>query len=77
MDTIFTLWERCFPVDGYAKNIKEAFDVIYRDAADSGWLLTLNLHPWLIGQPHRIGFLDSALAHITAPPASGPRPAER
>lgn len=68
LDTIFTLWERRFPVDGYAQNIKEAFDVIYRDAADSGRLLTLNLHPWLIGQPHRIGFLDSALEHITRTP---------
>ena len=27
--------------------------------------MTLNLHPWLIGQPFRIGYLDAALAHMT------------
>jgi hypothetical protein len=27
-------------------------------------VLTLHLHPWLIGQPFRIGYLDSALAHM-------------
>jgi hypothetical protein len=26
--------------------------------------MALNLHPWLIGQPFRIGYLDRALGHI-------------
>jgi hypothetical protein len=26
--------------------------------------MVLNLHPWLIGQPFRIGFLDEALGSI-------------
>ena len=34
---------------------------MYDDGAPSGRLLVLNLHPWLIGQPFRIGYLDAAL----------------
>jgi len=27
-------------------------------------MMTLTLHPWMSGQPHRIGALRRALAHI-------------
>ena len=64
MDDVFALRERRFPVDDYAELLKEGFDTIYGDAADSGRLLVLNLHPWLIGQPFRIGYLDNALGHM-------------
>ncbi len=30
----------------------------------AGRVLALNLHPWLIGQPFRIGYLDEALGHM-------------
>ncbi len=50
----------------YTTMLKEGFDTIYGDAADSGRLLVLNLHPWLIGQPFRIAYLDSALGYMTA-----------
>ena len=26
--------------------------------------MTINLHPWLVGQPFRIGYLEDALAHV-------------
>ena len=45
--------------------IKENFDTLYEEGESSGRLLVLNLHPWLIGQPFRIGHLEDALAHIT------------
>ncbi len=64
MDDVFALRERRFPVDDYAELLKEGFDTIYGDATDSGRLLVLNLHPWLIGQPFRIGYLDDALGHM-------------
>lgn len=65
LDDNFALWERQYRIDEYTELLKEAFDAIYRDAVQSGRLLVLNLHPWLIGQPFRIGFLDDALAHMT------------
>lgn len=64
LDDVFALRDRRFRIDEYAAQLKEAFDTIYRDSATSGRTLALNLHPWLMGQPFRIGFLDDALAHM-------------
>lgn len=64
LDDNFALWERQYRIDEYANMLKEAFDKMYQDAVSSGRLLVLNLHPWLIGQPFRVGFLDDALEHI-------------
>ena len=44
--------------------VTEGFDYMYDDGARNGRLLTLNIHPWFIGQPHRIKYLDQALTHI-------------
>ena len=42
----------------------DAVDQLVADSSSSGRHLVLNLHPWLIGQPFRIGFLDDALGHL-------------
>lgn len=39
---------------------KESFDVLYRDGQYNSRVLVLHLHPWVIGQPFRIGVLDQA-----------------
>ncbi len=50
----------------YADQIVDAFDYLYREAAEQGGrLLALNIHPWMLGQPHRIGRLEQVLEHIT------------
>ena len=46
--------------------IVDQFDVLYREGAESGRVMAICLHPFIIGQPHRIGALDRALAHISA-----------
>ena len=48
-----------------------------RPATQGGRILAISLHPWIIGQPHRIG--GSSARSRTSPgiPASGPRPAPR
>jgi peptidoglycan/xylan/chitin deacetylase (PgdA/CDA1 family) len=61
----------------YAEQIRDAFDFLHAEAAEEGGrMLALNLHPWLLGQPHRIGHLEEVLAYILghegvwcAPPA--------
>jgi len=30
-------------------------------------MLALSIHPWMLGQPHRIAQLERVLAHITSP----------
>jgi allantoinase len=64
LDDINALWERHIDIDRYGEMIHETFDTLYREGADNARLLVLNVHPFLIGQPFRIGTLESALAHI-------------
>ncbi len=64
MDDLFALWTRRVTIDRYAQSLKDGFDAMYKDGADNGRLLTINVHPWLVGQPFRIGYLEDALGHI-------------
>ena len=64
LDDINALWDRKVPVDRYARLLEESFDGMYEGSRGSGLLLAFNLHPWLIGQPFRIGYLDQALGHM-------------
>ena len=65
LDDVNALWTRRVPTDRYGGSLKECFDTMYRDGEQNGRLLALNLHPWLIGQPFRIGYLDDALGYMT------------
>jgi peptidoglycan/xylan/chitin deacetylase (PgdA/CDA1 family) len=62
LDDVHALWERRVPIDRYGQLLQESFDIMYRDGAQNGRVFVLHLHPWLIGQPFRIGTLDDALA---------------
>ena len=64
LDDAFALRDRCFRVDEYCQQLMDAFDTMYLDAAVSGRLLAINLHAWLMGQAHRVEFLDATLAHM-------------
>ncbi len=51
----------------YAEQVKDACDYLLAEAEATGHgrLLALSIHPWLMGQPHRIAALESALKHIS------------
>jgi allantoinase len=40
------------------------FDVLYREGKDSGRVMAIAIHPYLIGVPHRVGAFDAALEYI-------------
>lgn len=40
------------------------FDVLYRESSASGRVMTIAVHPFLSGAPHRIDALDNALSYI-------------
>ncbi len=65
LDDINALWDRRIPAERYAELLKESFETMYDDGENGGRLMVLNLHPWLIGQPFRIGSLNEALGDIT------------
>ena len=64
LDDLNALWERHIDIDRYEAMIRETFETLHREGADNGRLLALTLHPFMIGQPFRIGVLDAALGHI-------------
>jgi allantoinase len=50
----------------YADMCIRQFDRLHSESAASGRLMCLPLHPFAIGQPHRINHLDRVLAHLRA-----------
>jgi allantoinase len=50
--------------DEFRAMMCRTFDVLYREAATSGRVMAIALHPYITGVPHRIGALDAALEYI-------------
>jgi peptidoglycan/xylan/chitin deacetylase (PgdA/CDA1 family) len=50
----------------FGQMIRDQFDVLYEDGAKTGRVMSVCLHPFLIGHPHRSKYLDQALKHITS-----------
>jgi peptidoglycan/xylan/chitin deacetylase (PgdA/CDA1 family) len=51
--------------DDFRDQLIDHFDVLYRESSpDNGRIMAIALHPWVIGQPYRIGALEEALAHM-------------
>jgi peptidoglycan/xylan/chitin deacetylase (PgdA/CDA1 family) len=48
----------------YMQVLIDQFDVLYEEGQRSGKVMAIPLHPFLVGQPFRIGYLRSALEHI-------------
>jgi allantoinase len=47
--------------------VQQQFDWLFKEAQrDGGRIFTLALHPWCIGQPHRIAALERIVRHITS-----------
>jgi allantoinase len=49
----------------WLEQVCDACDFLLSEAEHSGGrILALNIHPWMLGQPHRIGKLEQALKYI-------------
>lgn len=55
-----------FAAADFERMIRDAFDVLYREARDSGSgrVVGISLHPFIVGVPHRIGALERGLSYI-------------
>ena len=49
----------------YGEMIKRQFDRLYAEGEQSGTVMCIPLHPYLIGQPYRMKAFEEALAYIT------------
>ena len=50
----------------YADIMKKNFDQLYEEGAENPVVMCIPLHPFLIGQPHRIGIFAEVLDYITS-----------
>ena len=48
----------------FVQMIKDQFDVLYQEGAESGRVMCLALHPFFIGRPYAAKYLDEALQYI-------------
>ncbi|GAA5178672.1 polysaccharide deacetylase family protein [Rugosimonospora acidiphila] len=48
--------------------VKDQYEQLHADSADSGRVMALALHPFVTGQPFRAKYLDQALAFLAAQP---------
>lgn len=58
------LYRRQHEAADFAQMGRDAFDTLYEEGAKSGKVLCLALHPYILGQPHRIGHLTQLLEYI-------------
>lgn len=50
--------------DEFGEMICRQFDILYQEGAQSGRVMTISLHPYLVGMPYRMAALDAAFAYI-------------
>jgi allantoinase len=52
----------------FAQQIKDHFDTVYAEGADQGRVMCVALHPYWVGQPHRVRAIRSAFEYILSHP---------
>jgi peptidoglycan/xylan/chitin deacetylase (PgdA/CDA1 family) len=50
----------------YGEVLKRQFDQLYKEGEQSGTVMCIPLHAYLVGHPHRIQAFEEALAYITS-----------
>ncbi len=65
----FVILDNQHPEASWAQQVIDAFQFLLAEAeTEGGRLLTVSLHPWVLGQPHRMKHLEAVLAHVAAEP---------
>lgn len=59
-------WNLRFNIEAeeFVLSARDQFDRLYREGADIPRVMSLALHPYIFGQPHRIAHLDRLLSYI-------------
>ena len=62
LDDEFVLNQNLHSEDSFAQQVIDAADLLIKEGGEQGGrLLALNLHPWLVGQPHRVRTVQEIL----------------
>lgn len=57
-------WRRGQEGAAFAQKICDEFDTLYAEGAVSGQVMNIAVHPFIMGQPHRIEYLARALDYV-------------
>ena len=57
-------WRRGQEAAAFAQKICDEFDVLYAEGATHGKVMNIAVHPFIMGQPHRIDHLARALEYV-------------
>jgi allantoinase len=52
----------------FARQIRDYFDTVYAEGAEQGRVMCIALHPYWVGQPHRIRAFQAAMEYILSHP---------
>jgi peptidoglycan/xylan/chitin deacetylase (PgdA/CDA1 family) len=66
LDDAFMIEQRRLTAWRWRRAVEEAADVMIADTGDIAPLMALSIHPWIMGQPHRIRFMAEALQNLAA-----------
>ena len=58
------LWRTGHEGEEFARMTKNQFDVLYREGEQSARFMCITLHPYIMGQPHRITYVEDLLDYI-------------
>jgi len=65
----FILMNNLHSEQSYVEQACDACDYLLSEAQRGGGrILALNIHPWMLGQPHRIGKLEAVLEYVMNQP---------
>jgi peptidoglycan/xylan/chitin deacetylase (PgdA/CDA1 family) len=62
------LHRRGLEADDFVRQIRDAFDTLYDEGAEQGRVMCIALHPYWVGQPHRIRAFRGAMEYILSHP---------
>jgi allantoinase len=62
------VWRRGQEIDSFARQISDYFDTVYAEGAEQGRVMCIALHPFWVGQPHRIRGFRQVLERILSHP---------
>jgi allantoinase len=65
-DDVQMIWHRKVSPVIWRDTVLEAFGQLQADGRASGTVFGLHIHPWLMGQPHRIAILEAVVDTIAA-----------
>lgn len=61
-------WRRGQEAEAFANKIRDEFEVLYAEGETHGRVMNIAVHPFIMGQPHRIEALEAVLSELASRP---------